>query len=546
VPEGDHELHFEARHFKPVVVTGVRRGSTHDVFVEGDSTLRLRVLDEDGQPIDDLWLRAPRSTDLVTPSSSTFPPSSKEGDGWAVFEGLPSRTLQATIHGLDSTLASQRIDDLLPGSTKCLEIDLRQTIGLRGVVLTQAGLPVSGVNIEVRRSPLDASGEVGRRQPLLYVESASTSLNGAWPSVTTTDRNGRFEVRVTDEAHYDVVAFLSPWIYAKATSRSTADAVELRLPAWRSIHGVLVSDTPGFAERIDLEIRSRSDDKTALPSIGPASESFGRGFTIARLIGDSDSFGPLAVPTTFFELLAVLPRSASDFETTSNLSSRPEFPIARFEAGDDDVHGLELSVEHLAPGHIELRFPGQRSHPIDVLLRGTYAHHQVGNDGVEIEWSRRLARPRLILQVTAPLDESPVHIGGIPPGYCTFIISGNLHGARWYEDLEGDYEIGPTSVARLEVELEVVEGSVLCTDAEGEPLRNSPIMVTVQNGKWSTPSLEYTDSRGRLSFSMPPRAFTLSRGAKVDHIKSEPTGPPVEVRWGPDGPDQATVVLTEF
>ncbi|QDU85935.1 RNA polymerase sigma factor SigV [Planctomycetes bacterium Pla163] len=547
VPEGDHELHFEARHFKPVVVTGVRRGSTHDVFVEGDSTLRLRVLDEDGQPIDELWLSVLLSSKGVTPTSSrTIAPTSIEDDGWAVFVRFPSRCTQVTAIGIEGVLTTREIVECLPGATTSVEIDLRQAHRVRGVVLTQLGAPVSGVDIEVCTSQLDESHARPSLPPLRYV-GLPTRLKGANSRIVgTTDNEGRFEVRVPEDGDYDVLAFLSPWIYAETSAEPSADGVELRLPAWRSISGRLAADASDVVDGFDLEIRSRAGDAASLPSIGPAASRPDYHKTVSRLVNSDGSFGPLAVPTSPFELLAVLPLSARSFETTTNISNRPEFPIAQFEAGNDDVHDLQIALDHLAPGRIELRFTGQRPHPIEATLYGTYEFHEEEADVGGHSWSRRLERPRLVLLVTVPVDDTPVHIDGISPGTCAFKLTVFGTGASWSERFPGLHTMDPRKANRLEMEVQVAEGAILCTNAEGEALRDCPIIIGLRQGERTTKGRGRTDSLGRLSLSLPPRTLTLTRGVELEGFGVEPTGPPVEVRWGPDGPDQATVVLTEF
>jgi len=290
-PSGSYTLEITDPCFAPTRIQEIAAGSEVELCCYGSAAIALEVYDaRGGVEVDDYDLRMDAPDALFSPHTWTLRERGSERPEGGVYDGLlPTcpeawseedsrsrcwsstsstirmpRTVVLMIGAADLPEQRFEVQDLAPGETRHVRVDLRAGGRIEGVVLRPDGVtPAAGVEVELTRGELAGHSR--------------TDGGNAWfrgrelPAITETtesDETGRFLFEPVDPDTWTVRAIFSSWSFADRTvriERGAVEACELVEPegGWIEIRMLGASST----ELEDCLVTTMMEDRTrAWPS----------------------------------------------------------------------------------------------------------------------------------------------------------------------------------------------------------------------------------------------------------------------------------------
>jgi hypothetical protein len=496
LPEGVYTALIDDPRYLPWTSANLRPGRSVNAKLEGSSALALRVLDEQGQPLEDFELRVEfRNVDF---SPREFVVGHEDGRVRGMFAGDYTVRVAA-----GERLGAIDVDGLLPGETRTLTVRLGESCTLSGRVVHRDGTPVAGVEVSLLQpaevddsalSPILPSGSRSSVDERIrkQVDSVASDASGCFRFAIA--RAGKYVAHATQNGS----SVSSEVLQLSGAGR---EGLELVLARGGRLRGRLVGAGDASWERFLVGLRAEID-----PAIPPMAR-------MQRNRQAADSIRPVGADGRFE--LGPLPAGAGTVQL-----HLPDMPSSRTGSSYSSGSGLELGTVTLEEDKVLERdfdvfsLPGTLA--LDVTVNGAPA-------------------AGLRVQLSSPTG----NLSGETDAQGTFGPRAAF-AATWKVQID-DPEFGwrhaapalesrPASDTRVAVAIDVAEARLVLVDASsGEPLVGRSVGVFLERRPLG--AFQETDAAGGASFTLTPGEYKL--------VLDPPERP-----WNLEGASVRSAVLT--
>lgn len=513
VSPGVYTLSIEDPPYRqPWMRDDVRPGETVHVDLVGNVTIELDVRDartDEAIGVFDVLVRCDGR--LTTGREFAWFEERHDPARRARLEGLVAGTFTLFVRapGYADTLVT--FDDLVPGETRRVTVRLGASAHVEGRVVEADGItPAAGATVVLRDVGIDE----------FYADTPS------FPHIlrTTTAADGTFRFRELSNARYRVRASRGQFVRSVDVEVSFASdparaEVLLVLPAWGSIHGALRVPEGASTTGMWLQIVPRLHDAATSERLRYAAMYSD---ALKTRIEDDGTFASQPLAPGECAVVLYLPETNASTSRTSYSSGESQHTTlgtVRIELGRDREQDFDL--RDVFPGALRVHVAGDAAR-----VRGCVVHMIPRTD-------------RDLGAAFAYTDEAgDARVDPLLPG--TYDLGVMARDEEWFFMLPRPVTITATKETTIEVDIALVEGTLVVRDESSMPLVSRRVDVTshLSNGAEFTREAQ-TNERGELRLRRPASRMTVGWAAP----RYAERLPGVELEWTVSGPVPATVTL---